>query len=181
FMAGYLFNPGDLEPPLPRRDPVDDTFLFDQGPTRGLSKIQFADWLETYKRFEHVPNVAVFTEQAASLKDLLTTAPPDEHQQKDLDYLLTLGELFSLIPYGQLILEQAELTELATDTLDQIFDVFVRDFSAYAIELHGKNSATAEQQDWALRAVTKPATDEARFEAVVEKVCALAGAYEMNP
>jgi acyl-CoA dehydrogenase len=128
-----------------------------------------------------VPNVAVFAEQAGSLTELLTTAPPDEHQQKDLDYLLTLGELFTLIPYGQLILEQAELVGLADDTLDQIFDVFVRDFSAYAIELHGKISATDAQQDWALRAVTSPAADAERFDAAVAKVRALAGAYEMNP
>ncbi len=181
FMAGYLFNPGEFDPVPQRTDPSDDTFLFDQGPTRGLSKIQFADWEEVYARFDHVPNVARFAEQAGSLKELLTTAPPDEHQQKDLDYLLTLGELFTLIPYGQLILEQAELTDLAADTLDQIFDVFVRDFSAYAIELHGKTSATAEQQDWALRAVTKPVGDPERFDAVVAKVRGLAGAYEMAP
>ncbi len=181
FMAGYLFNPGEFEPVPQRRDAADDTFLFDQGPTRGLSKIQFADWEPLYERFSHVPNVAVFAEQAGSLRELLTTAPPDEHQQKDLDYLLVLGELFTLIPYGQLILEQADLTGLADDTLDQIFDVFVRDFSAYAIELHGKTSATQDQQDWALRAVTKPAVDSDRFDSVVEKVRALSGAYEMNP
>ena len=181
FMAGYLFNPGEFEPVPQRRDAANDEFLFDQGPTRGLSKIQFADWKEVYARSADVPNVAVFAEQAASLKELLTTAPPDEHQQKDLDYLLALGELFTLIPYGQLILEQAELTGLAADTLDQIFDVFVRDFSAYAIELHGKTSSTQEQQDWALRAVTKPAADSDRFDAVVEKVRALSGAYAMNP
>ena len=181
FMAGFLFNPGEFEPVPQRTDAADDTFLFQQGPTRGLSKIQFAAWEEVYARFDHVPNVAVFAEQAASLKELLTTAPPDEHQQKDLDYLLIVGELFTLIPYGQLILEQAELTGLATDTLDQIFDVFVRDFSAYATELHGKTSSTQAQQDWALRAVTKPAADEARFDGVVSKVRALSGAYEMNP
>ncbi len=181
FMAGYLFNPGEFEPVPQRRDAADDTFLFDQGPTRGLSKIQFEAWEPIYERSAHVPNVKVFAEQAASLKELLTTAPPDEHQQKDLDYLLTLGELFTLIPYGQLILEQAELVGLADDTLDQIFDVLVRDFSAYAIELHGKISANQAQQDWALRAVTKPDTDIARFDAVVGKVRALSGAYEMNP
>jgi acyl-CoA dehydrogenase len=181
FMAAYLFNPGEFEPVPPRRDPADDAFLFDQGPSRGLSKIQFADWRQIYARFERIPNIGVFAEQAASLKELLSAAPPDEHQRKDLDYLLTLGELFTLIPYGQLILEQAELIGLADDILDQIFDVFVRDFSAYAIELHGKASATPEQRDWTLRAVTAPATDVDRFEAVVAKVRALSGAYEMNP
>ncbi len=109
FMAGFLFNADpDLEPAPQRRDAADDTFLFDQGPTRGLSKIRFAPWEPVLARLAHVPNVAVFAEQAGSLKELLTTAPPDSSQQKDLDYLLTLGELFTLIPYAQLIVEQAE-------------------------------------------------------------------------
>ena len=36
---------------------------------------------------------------------------------------------------------EAELTDLALDTLDQIFDVFVRDFSAYATGLLADGSA----------------------------------------
>ncbi len=181
FMAGFLFNPAEFEPVPQRQDSADDEFLFAQGPPRGLGKIQFEDWEPVYSRFSGVPNVAVFAAQAAGLKELLTEAPPNEHQQKDLDYLLTVGELFTLIPYGQLILEQAELTGLPEDTLDQIFDVLVRDFSTYAIELHGKTSSTPAQQDWALRAVTKPAADQQRFDSVVEKVTALSGVYEMNP
>jgi alkylation response protein AidB-like acyl-CoA dehydrogenase len=181
FMAGFLFNPAELEPIPQRRDAADDEFLFDQGLPRGLGKIQFEEWERVYARFTGIANVAVFAEQAAGLKELLTEAPPDERQQKDLDYLLTVGELFTMIPYGQLILEQAELVDLPEDTLDQIFDLFVRDFSRYAIELHGKTSSTQAQQDWALRAVRKPVADEARFGAMVDKVTALSGAYEMNP
>jgi len=41
------------------------------------------------------------------LKTFLTTATPDEAQQKDTDFLLALGELFTLVVYGQLILENA--------------------------------------------------------------------------
>ncbi len=44
----------------------------------------------------------------------------------------TLGELFTLVVYGQLILEQAELTGQDRDVIDQLFDVLVRDFSAFA-------------------------------------------------
>ena len=76
------------------------------------------------------PNVARFAELAESFERLLVDAAPDEDQQRDLDYLLTLGELFTLIPYGQLICEQAAHVGLPPDTLDQIFDVLIRDFSA---------------------------------------------------
>ena len=181
FMANYLFAAEAFEPVPARRDAADDEFLFRQGPARGLSKIRFHDWRSTYEQFAHVPNVARFTEQAASLRALLETAPPAEDQQTDLDFLLTLGELFTLIPYGQLILERAQQTGLDDDLIDQIFDVFVRDWSAYATALHGKASSTEKQQAWALEAIAKPVVDEERAGRVFERVRALAGAYEMNP
>ncbi len=182
FMASYLFDPDtDLEAPERMLEPGDDTFLFDQGPTKGLSKIRFADWEKSYEPFLGVPNVEKFVGLAHSFKELLATAPPDEAQQKDLDFLLTLGELFTLIPYGQLICEQAALVGLPEDTLDQIFDVFVRDFSAYATELMGKASTTEAQAEWVRNTITRPVVDEERFEAVWEKTRALAGGYEMRP
>jgi acyl-CoA dehydrogenase len=181
FMAGYFFNPGSYEPVPVRRDAADDEFLFDQGPAKGLGGIQFHDWRATYADFAAVPNVARFTEQAEGLATLLTTAPPVDDQQKDLDFLLTLGELFTLVVYGQLILEQSALADVGMDVIDQIFDVFVRDFSAHAVTLHGKASSTEAQQAWALERVRKPVVDEARFERLFAEVRGLAGAYEMQP
>ncbi len=181
FMAAYLFDPAEYEQVPDRSEPADDEFLFRQGPARGLGKIRFHDWRAVYADFAHVRNVARFTEQADALKELLSTAPPSEGQIRDLDFMLTLGELFTLVVYGQLILEQAALDDLAGDVLDQIFDVLVRDFSAYAVALHGRASSTDDQQAWALANVRKPAVDEDRFASVWERVRALAGAYEMRP
>jgi hypothetical protein len=177
FMANYLFNPGDYPPVPQRRDAGDDEFLFRQGPAKGLSKIRFADWRAVYAEHAHVPNVARFTEQAEGLVELLTTAAPGEDQQKELGFLLTLGELFTLVVYGQLILEQAALTGLDLDVVDAIFDVMVRDFSAYAVTLHGHPTATEEQRAWALANVREPVPGAGIWETVE----ALAGAYEMAP
>lgn len=182
FMASYLFNPDPgLAAPPRIREPGDDEFLFRQGPARGLGKIRFSPWEKSYERFAQVPNVARFMELAESFKNFLVEAGPVEEQQKDLDFLLTLGEIFTLIPYGQLICEQAALIGLPEDTLDQIFDVLIRDFSASAAELHGKTSTTEAQADWARGAITRPVVDQARFESVWAKTRALAGGYEMNP
>jgi acyl-CoA dehydrogenase len=182
FMASYLFNADpDLAPPERTLAAGDDEFLFRQGPARGLGKIRFSDWRAAFEPFANVPNVARFAELAESFKGLLVDAAPGEDQQKDLDYLLTLGELFTLIPYGQLICEQAKFVGLPADTLDQIFDVLVRDFSAYAVQLHGKTSATAAQADWARAAITRPVGDGERFDSVFGKVRGLAGQYEMRP
>jgi acyl-CoA dehydrogenase len=180
FMPNYLFNPGEYEPVPQRRDGADDEFIWHQGPTRGLSKIRFHDWRPAYTAFaDSVPNVAVFLEQAEGLCTLLSSAPPDETQRRDLDFLLTLGDLFTLVVYGGLVLEQAQIDGVGTDLVDQIFDVLVRDFTAAAIELNGKASSTAAQQQWALEHVRKPVVDGRRSAAVWEVVRGLAGGYEM--
>ncbi len=181
FMAAYFFMAEEQAPVPQRREAADDPYLFAQGPARGLSKIRFHDWRPVYDRFADLPNVARFIEQAAGIPALLQTAPPDEDQQRDLGFMLTLGELFTLVVYGQLILEQAELTGQDRDVVDHLFDVLVRDFSAFAIDLHGKPSTTAAQQEWALAHVRAPAVDAERFGRVFAQVTALSGAYEMRP
>ena len=181
FLPGYLLNPASVPEVARRRESADDDFLFRQGPARGLAKVRFADWRTAYDEFAQVPNVAVFREQADALVELVTTAGPDPDQARDLDLLLALGELFTLVVYGQLILEQASLTGLDRDVVDQVFDVLVRDFSAYAVDLHGKASSTTAQQLWAVENVRKPAAGADRYERVWQQVRDLAGAYEMHP
>jgi acyl-CoA dehydrogenase len=181
FMPNYMFNPKDYPPIGTRNEAADDVFFWDQGPTRGAGKVQFADWVPVYDEHSHIPNVARFHEQAEAFRTLLATAAPDVEQQKDLDFMLTVGHLFSLIVYGQLILEQAALTGLDDDIVDSIFDFQIRDFSTYAVALHGKPSSTRAQQDWALDAIRKPVPDAERFDRVWERVKAYDGAYEMRP
>ena len=184
FMPNFMFDPADYPPIGTRDEPADDVFFWSQGPARGASKVQFADWAPVYERHLDIPNVGVFYEQVQAFKELLSTAAPDADQQRDLDFVLVVGHLFTLVVYGQLILEQAELTGLDAEfreLVDQIFDVQVRDFSAYAVALHGKPSSTAAQQAWAMSAVRKPATDSARFDRVWEHVRGYDGAYAMRP
>ncbi len=181
FMPNYLLNPADYPQIGTRNDPTDDVFFWAQGPARGAAKVQFADWNPVYKKFVEIPNVGRFYEQAEALKELLIAAAPDADQQRDLDFILVVGHLFTLVVYGQLILEQANLLDLDRDLVDQIFDFQVRDFSAHAVALHGKPSSTSAQQKWALSAVRKPVTDVHRFERVWEQVKSYDGAYAMRP
>ncbi|XVV05066.1 acyl-CoA dehydrogenase [Actinosynnema sp. CA-248983] len=181
FMPAYLFQPAEYDDVPTVSEAKDDEFFWRQGPARGLGSIRFHDWEAAYRRFAHVPNVARFHQQAQGLRTLLTTAAPDAEQQKDLDFLLTLGQLFTLVVYGQLVLEQAALAGVDADVVDQVFDVLVRDFSGWAVALHGKASSTGAQQEWALGQVRKPVVDRERFQRVWERVAALSGAYEMRP
>ncbi|MFD0380386.1 acyl-CoA dehydrogenase family protein [Streptomyces sp. NPDC127112] len=181
FMRNHLLEPVEYPAVPTRLDAADDDFLFRQGPARGLGSVRFHDWRPAFDAYAEVPNVARFREQADALCEFVATIAPDEAQSRDLDFLLSVGQLFALVVHGQLILEQARLTDLDRDVLDELFSVLVRDFSGHAVELHGKDSATGAQQAWALGAVRRPVVDEARAARVWERVEALSGAYEMAP
>ena len=179
FMQNYFFAPAEC-PEVPRRlDPCDDAFLFDQGPAKGLGKIRFHDYRKAYAG-RPLPNVGIFAEQVAVFRNLLLKATPDAAQQKDIDFLLALGEIFTLVVYGQLILENADLLGISDDLVDQIFDFMVRDMSRFAVQVHGKPSATEAQMGFCMALIRRPRNDEARSRRVLEsQVYSLAGTYAM--
>ena len=80
-------------------------------------------------------------EQIEVFKEMLAVAPPNEAQRKDIDFLLAGGEIFALVVYAQLILENAKLLGIEGALVDQIFDFMVRDFSALALKLYSKTRA----------------------------------------
>ncbi|MDP3282970.1 MAG: acyl-CoA dehydrogenase family protein, partial [Desulfobacterales bacterium] len=180
FMANYFFNPGQF-PEIPKRnDPSNDDFLFNQGATRGLGKIRFHDFNLAYNSLD-LPNIRIFKSQIETLKEFLVKATPSETQSKDIDFLLTLGELFTLVAYGQLIIENSLIYKVDNDLVDRIFDFMVRDFSKFALQLYSKPGSTPAQMALGLGMIKKPALDEERFERVWNKyVYPLNGAYRMN-
>ena len=180
FMRNYLFFP-DKHPEVPRCDgPEDDTFLFDQGPAKGLGKIKFHDWKPVFKRWD-LPNVNLFQEQIAVFRKLLMIAAPDKDQQKDVDFLLSMGEIFSLIVYSHLILENAEIYDIEPGLVNQIFDIMVRDLSKYALDLHNKANSNPRQMKHCLKMIRKPVGDQAQYDYVWDEyVHSLNGVYEMN-
>ncbi len=180
FMANYFFNP-DQFPDTPKQDgPADDNFLWEQGPTRGLQSIQFHDYNIAYNSIDG-PNINIFKEQIAVLKQLLLKAPPRENQIKDIDFLLKLGELFTLVAYGQLIIEESQLEKIDPGLIDQIFDFMIRDVSDYALQLYSKPSSTSQQMDMCMEMIRKPNTDSKRFQAVWQEIVfPLKDAYTMN-
>ncbi|PIE70774.1 MAG: acyl-CoA dehydrogenase [Deltaproteobacteria bacterium] len=179
FMKNYFFNPGTFPDIGQRMEPTNDDFLFNQGPTRGLGKIQFHDYNIAYDSVD-LPNVNVFKEQIKAFKRFLAEATPDEHQAKDIDYLLTLGECFTLVAYGQLILENKAILNIEADLIEQIFDVMIRDFSRFAIDIHTKTTNSDNQRDLSLAMVRSPVKDGARFNRVWEAVYGLKGQYAMR-
>ena len=180
FIQNFLFNPKEYEEIPQMSEAKNDDFLFDQGPTRGLGKIQFHDYKKAFDLYD-LPNLKIFREQVEIFKESLLNAPSTPEQQKDTDVLLAVGDIFSLVPYAQLILENAKIYNLDENVLDQIFDFLVRDFSKYALELHNKASATEKQTVYCMKMIKKPNTDHKRYMKVWDEfVFPLKDEYEMN-
>jgi acyl-CoA dehydrogenase len=181
FMPNYFFAPAAY-PEVPRQDHGrNDDFLFHQGSARGLSQIRFHDYRTCFEGFD-LPNVRIFAEQIETFRGLLEAAPPGPDQMQDVDFLLAGGEIFALVVYAQLVLENARSYGVDDDLLDQIFAFFVSDASEHALRLLGQPSSQDAQIARCREMMRKPAHDPERYERVWAKhVLPLDGAYRMNP
>jgi acyl-CoA dehydrogenase len=182
FIDNFLFNPESFEP-VPRLvGGGNDEYMFRQGATsKAQNKIKFHDYKIAYEGWKS-PNVKVFLEQVDVFKEMLKEAAPEKAQSRDLDFMLIVGEIFTLVAYGQLVLEMAKLDGTSEDIVDQIFDFQIRDFSRYAMQLYSKTSSTEAQMQYCMKMVRKPVVDQERYERVWnEHVYAQKDVYHMNP
>ncbi len=181
FMPNYFFNPAEY-PEVERQDEArNDDFLFNQGRAGGLGQIQFHDYRQAFEAC-HLANVQQFAAQADVFRQLLASDPPGPDQMKDVDFLLAAGEIFALVVYAQLILENARIYGVEDDLLDQIFDFMVRDMSEKALALSLQPSSTDSQIEACQKMLRKAIADPERYTRVWEQhVKPLDGAYVMNP
>jgi acyl-CoA dehydrogenase len=119
------------------------------------------------------------------LSEMLASATPDALQQKDVDFAFAVGQLFATVPYAQLILEEASLSEPSGSyepLIDEIFGLLVRDFNSYAVQLNDKPSTTDQQARFAMRMIRRPVNDPGHYDQVwKEHLLPLNGAYQMRP
>jgi acyl-CoA dehydrogenase len=178
FVKNYFFAPVDY-PNIPKMsEAADDGYLFRQF-TGGLSKIRFPDYRLAYEG-NTLGNVMIFREQAELFRTLLLTAPPDETQVRDIDYMLAAGELFTLIVYGQLILENVQVYKISDDLVEQIFAFLIRDFSGFALRMVlGYENSDAQEEIYRAM-IKKPGRDKGGLGRVWDTVYALKDQYVME-
>jgi acyl-CoA dehydrogenase len=182
FMKNYFFNPTAYTPVDPDLTLNDDLFLFNQGPTRGLGKVQFHEYGPVFQANKDLPNVATFIKQIEIFKELVEKAGPDKMQDMDSSFSLPLGEMFSIVVYGQLILEQTAFEGVERDIINQIFDFMVRDFSSFALQIYGNHNTREEQRPFCKDIMlVKAVPNDAQYQRVWKTyVAALDGEYAMN-
>jgi acyl-CoA dehydrogenase len=94
--------------------------------------------------------------------------------------MLAAGELFTLIAYAQLILENSRIYAVDDDLLEQIFDFMVKDFSGFALQMVLGHENSSAQEDLFRAMIQKPATDPQGFSRVWQQVLALKDRYRIN-
>jgi acyl-CoA dehydrogenase len=181
-MKNYFFNPAEYKPVAQDFSAKDDLFLFNQGPTKGLGTVQFHDYKPVFEANKQLPNVAIFIQQINLFKALLEKAGPDKAQDMDPIFSLPLGEMFSIVVYGQLILEQAKFDNVDSDIVNQIFDFMVRDFARFALQIYGTHTTKDEQRAYCKDIMLiKSQGDDDQYNRVWNKyVFTLNGEYAMN-
>ena len=182
FMKNYFFSPKEYPPVSPDFALKDDMFLFNQGPTKGLGTVQFHDYKPVFNANKNLPNVAIFIQQIELFREMLEKVGPDKAQDMDPSFSLPLGEMFSVVVYGQLILEQAKFDNVDPDIINQIFDFMVRDFARFAHQIFGMPKTRDDQRAYFTKIMMiRSAEDEAQYDRIWKKyVYALNGEYAMN-
>lgn len=179
FIRKYFFDPVDYTGVVRSTEIFDDNYLFDQK-TGGLAEITFPDYQRAYESVS-AANVVIFREQVELFKTVLVQAPPSLEQQKNIDYMLAAGELFTLIVYAQLILENSKIYAIDADLLEQIFSFMVKDFSAHALQMILNYENSALQHELFTSMLKKPLIDEKLNNRIWEQhVFALKDQYSMS-
>ena len=180
FMQNYFFNPVDY-PVIPKRDePGDDSYLFQQTAGR-VSTVTFPDYRLAYEGI-HLPNIDKFREQIELLKEFLVKATPSKEQSKNIDYMLAFGDMFTLVVYGQLILENIKHYDISEPVVDYIFNFLVRDFAQFALYQISNFENSEAQMKYLQAMIMTPAIDPALVQTIWDNdVKVLIGAYTMNP
>ena len=157
FMPSFFFAPAEYPAgPRRRRRPPTTTSCSTRAPPRASAR--------SASTTTGGPSRASSSQRAAlrragrGLPRAAGDRPAGQAQMKDIDFLLAGGELFALVVYAQLILENARIYGVDDDLVDQIFDFLVRDLSKFALQLHSKPSSTEEQMACCLRMMRRRCT-----------------------
>ncbi|HEY3650397.1 MAG TPA: hypothetical protein VGL33_20715 [Streptosporangiaceae bacterium] len=170
FAESYLLHPASFDPVPAGRGPSDDSHLFQRQPAASADGVRFHNWRPSFDAFADHGNVGLFREQVEQLCSWVARHPREATRET----VTALGDLFVLVVYGHLILEQADFDGVSRDVVDGVSGLLAGDFSARLLDIQAMPAASPEQREWARAAVRAPAGDAER---VWPRVEALVGEY----
>ncbi len=159
----------------------DDTNVLHEQLFGKMSSVTFDDYKKPYIGVE-ISNVKRFAEIVEIYREMFATASIDEDKAKNMDYMLNIGQIFAEIAYAQLVLEQAKISNLHEDVINEIFKYLIIDVNKYALEQLVAHENSAKQEEYLQKlALLKPDIDKEQSKKFFDKyVRTLDGAYVME-
>ena len=164
FIKNYFFDKADFEKFDSVSSAKNDSYLFNQV-SGSLAKVRFPDYRRSFEGFKQ-SNLRIFNEQIELYRDFLMNAAPSEQQLKNADWMISAGEIFTLIPYAQLILENAKIYDINDDLLNEIACFLVKDFSSFAYNMILEHELSDEQERIFKKMMKKPDSDRSSFDSL---------------
>ncbi|MGH7177190.1 MAG: acyl-CoA dehydrogenase family protein [Tepidisphaeraceae bacterium] len=97
--------------------------------------VRFAECLSAYRPLRNIANVRLFVGQIRAFRGSFLTGLLDANPKSQPALTILLGRCLSTIAYGQLIAENAVLSEIPVPMITVIFHQLVQQLSAEAAEL----------------------------------------------
>lgn len=130
-----------------RYEAGDDSNVFHQFAGK-TSTVTFHDYYKAYADVKKLPNVERFIEIIENFKGLLINAGPDANQIKNIDFMLNIDKIFSMIVYGNIIAEDLEFDAMPDEVVDRIYEVLLRDIAEFALNQLMNFDMTAEHEKY---------------------------------
>jgi len=162
FMQNYLFNHTQF-PELPIIGHTDDSCIFSQS-SGSLAEVTFSDYRPVLEGCK-LENVKAFTRQASLLREYFEKWPSGKWEKGRIGDLISLGHMFTLIPYAQLILESARLYDIDDIVINRLFCYYVKDMAHHALE-HMLAQPLSPEQEALFRGIAsiKPVMDRGEYD-----------------
>ena len=143
FMPSFFFDPGRVSGGRPQRPGGQRRLPLRSGRREGPRPNPLQRLPPRLRGLRSAERAVCSSSRPRSSARCSRADPPGPDQMKDVDFLLAGGEIFALVVYAQLMLENAPIYGIDDDLLDQIFDFMVRDVSKFALQLYSKPITTA--------------------------------------
>jgi hypothetical protein len=139
--------------------------------TGATHAVAFRPFLEAYRPFAHLPNVALFARQAAAFRSLVRSEGIARLDKSDLRLQLAWGQGIAVISYAQLIAEQAAHLAAPPELVSAIFCLLASDFSRIALDIAALPMLDETSRDLVANLIRVPKPRAADWPWVAEQMC----------
>jgi len=137
--------------------------------TGSTHTIAFRPYLDAYRNLMALPNASSFTNQVKNFREVIRLGKAHCSDLTDLKVVMTMGQCFATIAFGQLVAENVSRVEMPREMTAAIFHTLVEDLSALALQLAALTQFDDTARSRILQMVEIPKTSAADWHFVSQR------------